>query len=126
MIGGSDIVISARGEPETLDTCARVIREFWPNATFQDARSGTKFETYQDLPFGRLQELLVYADGDAEAAWDRGDADVAENSMVYLILSADHLTIVSDDPNASEMHAILESIRSALAPDILGSYAEAA
>ena len=115
MIDGSDIVIPAKGDPETLDACVRIIREYWPQATFEDALNGDKYGHYAGLPFGRLRELFVYPDASAEKAWDQGDASAATNTMLYLILSPGQLTVTLDDPNSEQMRSMLESIRSRLA-----------
>lgn len=126
MIGGTDIVIPAKGDSEALDACVRIIREYWPQARFENALTGEKYTNYQDLPFGLLRELFVYPDALAEAAWDQGDPSAATNSMVYLILSPEQVTAILDDPNTTKMRSMLESIRSSLAMDILNTYAEAA
>ena len=114
MIGGSDIVIPAVGDPAALDACTRIIRRYWPSATFEDAVTGTKYGDYKALPTGSLRELLVYQDPDAEAAWDSGMSDAGTNTMIYLILSPSDVTAVVDDPNAVGMRMILESIKSIL------------
>jgi hypothetical protein len=121
MIEGTDIVIPAKGDPEALDSCARLIREYWPLATFENALTADKYDRYEDLPFGRLRELFVYPDRSAEKAWDQGDANAATNSMIYLILSPDNVTVILDDPNTEEMRSMLESIRCCLARDVLKS-----
>lgn len=126
MIGGTDIVIPAKGDPEALDVCARLIREYWPAARFEDALTGEKFERYEELPFGCLRELLIYPNAVAEMAWDQGDANAIANSMVYLILSPTCVTLVIDDLGTPQMQSMLESIRSSLAMEILNTYAEAA
>ena len=111
MIGGTDIVIPAKGDSETLDACVRMIREFWPEARFEDALTGEKYSRYTDVPIERLGELFVYPDVIAETLWDRGDANAAANSMVYLVLSPENVTVVADDPTAEPIKSMLESIR---------------
>lgn len=114
MIGGIDVVVPAKGDSGALDACVRIIREYWPNAVFENAESGDKFSRYPELSFGKLRELLIYPDKDAEKAWDKGDADVCKNSMLYLIRSSDNVTLVTDDPSTPEMQAILDSMRQSL------------
>ena len=126
MIGGTDIVIPTKGDSEALDACVRIIREYWPQARFENALTGEKYAHYHDLPFGLLREVFVYPDTLAERAWDQSEVDAATNSVLYLILSPDHITLILDDPNTSAMRSMLESIRSSLAMDILNTYAEAA
>jgi hypothetical protein len=126
MIGGTDIVIPTKGDCEALDACVRIIREYWPQATFENALTAEKHNHYEELPFGHLRELFVYPDAVAEKAWDQGEANAATNSMLYLILSPDHVTVVLDDPNTEPMRSMLKSIQSSLAMDLLNTYAEAA
>lgn len=114
MIGGTDIVIPATGAAAALDAGVRAIREYWPQATFEDAVTGEKYSRHSDLPFDRTQELFVYKDASAEAAWDADEPDSPINSMVYLILAADSVTAVVDAPETKEMRAILQAIRKVL------------
>jgi hypothetical protein len=110
MPGGTDIVIPAKGDPEALDACVRMIREYWPRATFENALTGEKYQHYAELPFGPLRELFVYPDAAAEKSWDEGDTSAATNSMLYLILSPSHVTVIVDQPNTEEMRSVLKSI----------------
>ncbi len=126
MIGGTDVVIRAKDEPETLDACVRIIREYWPHAQFEDALTGEKYNRYHELSFGQLRELFVYPDAMAESAWDRSDGNAATNSILYLILSPQSVTVVVDDPATEPMRSLLASIQSILTQDIFGTYAEAA
>lgn len=119
MIGGTDVVLPARGDPAALDACARVIRRFWPQARFEDAVTGDKYPSYGDIPFGQVQQLLIYHDEHAEAAWDADRADSPPNSMLYVILSEDFVTIVVDNPDAPDLRALLESVREILQMNML-------
>src|SRR2546421_5789641 len=98
MIGGTDIVIPTIGDSEALDACVRMIREYWPQAVFENALTGEKYQHYRELPFGQLRELFVYPNAGAMAAWDHGEESAATNSMLYLILSPDQVTVVLDEP----------------------------
>jgi hypothetical protein len=126
MIEGTDIVIPAKGDPETLDACVHIVREYWPLARFENALTGEKFSRYKELPFGSLRELFIYPDNLAESSWDHGDANANTNSMLYLILTPDGVTVVLDDPSTNEMRSMLDSIRGSLAMEIFNTYAEAA
>lgn len=131
MIGGTDIVIPAVGDPAALDACARIVQRRWPHARFEDAVTGEKYARYGDIPLGRVRELFAYPDDKAEAAWDAGSPESPPNSMLYFILGPDSVTAVLDDPNTPEMQAILESIRNLmyeriLSPGLEEEYAEAA
>src|SRR4051794_5569313 len=98
MIGGTDIVIPATGDDAAFEGCLRAILQHWPQATFEDAITGEKYGRYDDRPPGHTKELFIYKDAAAEAAWDADKPDSPTNSMVYLILSADSVTAVVDDP----------------------------
>jgi len=130
MIGGKDIVIPAVGSPASLDACARVIQRQWPHARFEDAETGEKYSSYGEIPIGRIRHLLAYPNVQAEALWDADKPDSPVNSMLYLILSENSVTVVLDDPNVGEMPAILEGIRTMMEMEILNTdafcYAEAA
>ena len=117
MIGGSDIVFPAVGDSAALEACARIVGRHWPNIRFEDAITGDKYQRLGDIPFGRVRELLAYLDSGAEAAWDADSPDSPENSMLYLIVRPQDVTVVLDNPNTPEMRSILESIR-----DFLWSY----
>jgi hypothetical protein len=124
MIGGTDIVIPVADDLTALDACVRIVRSYWPRASFEDALTGRKYRRYADVPIGVLRELFAYRDVSAEAAWDAGAPDVAANMMMYLILSDDFVTAVVDDPSTVEMRSILDSIREVLRMDIMSTKAE--
>ncbi|HQU44156.1 MAG TPA: hypothetical protein PK867_15155 [Pirellulales bacterium] len=126
MIGGTDIIIPATGDPAALDICARIVRRYWPQARFEDAVTGEKYAQYGEIPLGCVRELLVYRDAHAESAWDADDANSPENSMLYLILSGDSITVVLDDPDAADMRSIVGSLRTSLEAAIQRTYAAAA
>jgi hypothetical protein len=110
MIGGSDIVIPAVGGPAALEACARIVKQNWPNARFENAVTGEKYERLDDIPFAAVRELLVYPDAQAEAAWDADSPDSPENSMLNLIVSPESITVVTDNPDTPNMRSILDSI----------------
>ena len=126
MIGGTDIVIPAVGDPAALEACVRIVQRRWPNARFENAETGEKYARYSDIPFGKVHELFAYPNQRAEAAWDADSPDSPPNSMLYLILSPEYVTAVLDDPNTADMQAMLEAFRTMLWTDKLSTYAEAA
>jgi hypothetical protein len=128
VIGGNDIVFPAVGDPASLEACARIVGRHWPNIRFEDAITGDKYQRLGDIPFGRVRELLAYPNADAEAAWDADSPDSAKNSMLYLIVRPEDLTVVLDDPSTAEMQSILNAIRTLLKTgfDVLFTYARAA
>jgi hypothetical protein len=119
MIGGTDIVIPAVGDPSTLEACARIVQRCWPEARFEDAETGEKYARYCEIPLARVHELFAYQDEKAEAAWDADSPTSPPNSMIYLILAPDSITAVVDDPNTPEMQAILEAIRNMMSERML-------
>ena|ERR1700722_4863599 len=114
MIGGNDIVIPAVGDPASLGACARIVQRHWPHARFEDAETGDKYASCDKIPFGCVRQLLAYPDARAEAAWDADSPDSPPNSMLYLILSPKAITVVLDDPSATDMRSILDSIKTML------------
>lgn len=130
MIGGKDIVIPAFGSPDALDACARVVQRQWPHARFEDAETGEKYSSYNEIPFNRVRQLLAYPNAEAEQHWDEDHPNSPLNSMLYLVLAERSITAVADDPDAHDMSAILEGIRTIVATEILNTdalcYAEAA
>lgn len=119
MIGGTDIIIPATGDAAALETCARMVKQHWPTARFEDAVTGKKYSRYGDIPLDRVRELFAYRDAQSEEAWDADSPDSPKNSMLYLILSPDFITAVVDDPGAAEMKPLLESLRAALLDRVL-------
>lgn len=128
MIGGNDIVFPAVGDSAALEACARIVGRHWPDARFEDAITGDKYQRLGDIPFGRVRELLAYPSASAEAAWDAETADCSENSMLYLIARLEDITVVIDNPETAEMRSILNAISDLLRSgfDILFTYAKAA
>jgi hypothetical protein len=102
------------------------VARYWPHVRFEDAITGDKYQRLGEVPFGKVKELLAYADAEAEAAWDSDRPDSAENSMLNLIVRPEDVTVVLDNPNTAEMRAILTAIHDLIWPDILLTYARAA
>lgn len=121
MIGGHDIVIPAVGIPASLDACARIVQRQWPRARFEDAETGEKYSCYGEIPIGQVRQLLAYPNAEAEALWDADNPDSPVNSMLYLILGEESVTVVLDDPNIGEMPAILKGIRTMMQMEILNT-----
>ncbi len=128
MIGGTDIVFPAVGDSAALEACARIVGRHWPNVRFEDAVTGEKYQRLADIPLGKVRELLAYPNAAAEAAWDADTPDSPENSMLYLIVRPEDITVVLDNPNTAEMRSILNAIRDLLRTgfDSLFTYARAA
>ena len=126
MIGGIDIVFPAVGDSAALEACARIVGRHWPDIRFEDAITGDKYQRLGDIPFGKVSDLLAYPNAAAEAAWDADKPDSAENSMLYLIVRPEDITVVLDNPHTAEMKSILAAIHDLLRADILNTYARAA
>lgn len=126
MIGGNDIVFPAVGDSAALEACARIVGRHWPNIRFEDALTGDKYPRLGDIPLGRVRELLAYPNAEAEAAWDADNPASPENSMLYLIVRPEDITVVLDNPDTAEMRSILDAIHDWLWTDILTTYARAA
>jgi hypothetical protein len=131
MIGGTDVVIRGIGDSAALEACARIVQRSWPRARFEDADTGDKYAAWDDIPSGQVRELFAYPNEQSEAAWDEGSPEAPANSMLYLLLSADGITAVLDDPSTAEMQMILDSIRTlmrerTLSPDMEEQYVEVA
>jgi hypothetical protein len=126
MIGGNDIVFGAVGDSASLEACARIIRRVWPHVRFEDAVTGDKYKHITEIPFGSVRELLAYLSKEAEASWDADSPDSPENSMLYIIVRENDITVVLDDPDAAEISLILEGIRGALWAYVESTFARAA
>jgi hypothetical protein len=126
VIGGNDIVFPAVGDSAALEACARIVARHWPNIRFEDATTGDKYQRIGDIPLGRVRELLAYPNADAEAAWDADSPESPENSMLYLIVRPEDITVVLDNPDTAEMRSILDAIHHLLWTDILFTYKRAA
>jgi hypothetical protein len=127
MNGRADIMIPPTADPvASLDACARIVRRYWIQARFEDPATATKY-SYQDIPFGRVEELLAYRNSQAEAAWDADNPDVPVNSMLHLMRFPQCITAVMDDAKAADMESMLASMGASLRKlDAPNPYGEAA
>lgn len=70
------------------------------------------------IPFGEIEELLVYRDLHSADTWDaEGAVPAVYNTMIHLILDNDLLRVVVDDRDA-DMEEFLSAIQSALRDEI--------
>ena len=115
MIGGTDIIIPTQAGTAALDLSARLISRDWPEAVFEHAETSQRAETYQGLQFSGVSELLIYKNMNTAKAWgEKGAVPELSNTMIHLLVSAESLTAVVDDPNADDMKLLIDSIRHAL------------
>jgi len=128
VIGGNDVVFPAVGDPASLEACARIVGRHWPDIRFEDAITGDKYQSLDQIPFGKVRELLAYANSDAEAAWDADSPNSPENSMLCLIVRPEDITVVLDNPETAEMRSILKAIGDLMKTgfDVLFTYRRAA
>ena len=111
MIGGNDVVFPGVGDSDSMEACARIVGRYWPEIRFEDAITGDKYQRLADIPFGKVRELLAYPNAAAEAAWDSDRSDSPENSMLYLIVRPEDVTVVLDNPRTEMMQSLLNAIR---------------
>jgi hypothetical protein len=118
MIGGADIVIEYPGAMRAsggLDIAVRRIASRWPTFVLQDAATGSRFDSYREIPFASLSEIFVYRDVNAFESWKDLGADASNaNSMVHLIAEDQGITIVVDDRADPTMASIVREIRDLL------------
>ncbi len=119
MIGGVDISIPTKTGALSLEAAVRVVRQFWIDAVYENGETGERYPRFEDIPFGKLDEVFIYRDSGAADVWEeKGAVPEAFNSMVHLISDDDTLTLVVDGMNL-EMEQLSDAIRSQLADDIL-------
>lgn len=115
MIGGTDITIETNAGSAAVETAVRLLQQRWPQAVFEDARTGAKRGRCFVLSGTGDEEVFVYRDEDIAQEWDDKGADPElANTMLHLLLKEGILTIVLDDPSDPFMIEYLESLRNAL------------
>jgi hypothetical protein len=125
MIGGIDIPIRTRAAESSLIAAVRAIRQYWPEAVFENGSTGERYQSYWDTPFDSLDEVFVYRDSGAADIWDsEGAIPAAYNSMIHLVAEEGLTTVVIDDLEDRAIKEMVEAIRSALDNDILNTVAE--
>lgn len=119
MIGGIDVRIPTRAGLSSVEVAVRAVRQFWPDAVFENGLTGQRYNYFRELPFGSLKEVFVYRDNTLADAWDsEGAIPSLYNTMVHIIADEGMLTVVIDERTA-DMEIILGAIRSGLCDDIL-------
>ena len=110
MIGGTDRVFDAVGDSASLEACVRIIRKKWPQARFENAETGEKYSTLNEIPCGSVRELLVNSDATAEESWDHDRPDSPQNSLISILVRTNEVTIIVDDTESPDMRFILDGI----------------
>ena len=115
MIGGEDVVIPTTSRANAMEACLRVALRYWPNAILDDANSEDRFLHFEDVPIGRLDEMLVYQNEHFANEWDKhGAIPEIDSTMLHFLVSNDSLTVVVGNLTDELNLRILESIRSAV------------
>jgi len=122
MIGGTDIIMPVRDAETALDLAIRATLRLWKLPVFEDADTGEMFTDYRDLVLGGRQEILVYRDPAAQAAWKELGADESlDGTMIHLIARDGELTIAVDDVPNPSICAFIHAVRGGLRDDLFGS-----
>lgn len=114
MIGGVDVRIPTSAGRQAMEVAVRAVRQAWPRSVFENGRTGDRYDRFQQIPFGRMEELFVYRDADAENRWnEKGAVPELANTMIHLLHDQGLITVVIDNHD-EEVDAILGAIRSGL------------
>lgn len=118
MIGGIDVHLPTLAGTSSIEVAVRAIRQRWPRATFENGVTGDRYDQFEQVPFGQIEELFVYRDCELADRWEEeGAVPELSNTMIHLILDDDLLTVVVDERNM-EMEEMLTSIKSGLHDEI--------
>ncbi|MCK9459599.1 MAG: hypothetical protein M0R80_08170 [Proteobacteria bacterium] len=113
-IGGIDILIPHEiDEKLAVYLTARLIRQHWENAVFENANTEEYYEDYHKLPTRELSEIFVYKDKICKAEWDWDQGNAGPNTMIYVIGQKDLITLVADERD-DEMNEIVSGVISVL------------
>ena len=124
MIGGIDIHLPTNAGISAIEVAVRAIRQFWRNATFENALTGKRYDFFLQIPFGNIEELFVYRDSAAADLWDeQGAVSCTRNSMIHLLYDEEEITLVVDEQDAS-INRLVTAIASGLRDEILFVSAE--
>ena len=119
MIAGIDIRIPTRLGTASVEVAVRVIKQVWPHAVFENGLTGERYHRFQQIPFGKIEEIFVYRDRASADVWDEeGAVPAASNSMIHVIADEDMVTLVVDE-NTNEMIEIINSVETALSDVLL-------
>jgi hypothetical protein len=118
MIGGIDIELSTWAGDSSLERAVQAIRQFWPDAVFQEVLTGDRYDTFDQIPFGGKREIFVYRDPKAADRWDaKGAVPSLYNTMVHLITDPGFITVVVDEEDEFTRQ-LIKAISSALRDDL--------
>lgn len=119
MIGGIDVHLPTMAGASSTEVAVRAIRQRWCLATFENGITGERYDHFQQIPFGEIEELFVYRDAESADKWDaEGAVPDVYNTMIHLILDENLLTVVVDSKDAAMME-LIAAIESGLRDEIL-------
>jgi hypothetical protein len=124
MIGGIDIHIRTMAGDRSIEVAVRAVRLQWPNAVFENALTGERYESFWQIPFAEIEELFVYRDAALADAWDAlGAVTSVLNTMIHILSDRSTLTIVIDERDGV-MERIVMAIESAACDEVFRVPAE--
>jgi hypothetical protein len=120
MFAGEEITIPfVMDRGMALELSARAMLEVWKDGIIQDGQTAEVYHDFSAVPFGRMQEMMIYRDEASVESWERLGADEENrNTMVHFLFPAEHLggdenmVFVLDDVMAAEAISIISAVRS--------------
>ncbi len=114
MIGGIDVQIPTRCGPVSTEVAIRAIRQRWPQSEYENGLTGERYREFSQIPFGDIEEILVYRDCTSADRWDaEGAIPSLRNTMIHIIADPGLVTVVVDERDAA-MEEVIAAISSAL------------
>jgi hypothetical protein len=128
MIGGHDVTFRTETPAQVTDGAVRIVRASWQEAVVENAETGELLQRDSLVGVGELPtEIFVYKSTAARASWTaKGAAPENANLMVHIIRGENSMTIVVDDPSATEMEVLIAAISDHVYQDIFWMRATAA
>jgi hypothetical protein len=117
MIGRVDIVIPTRADPrDAMVVSLRLIKLIWPDVVVQDANSGDIAEIGGDALIPEMMtDAFVYQNQEMAMKWEElGAEPELADTMIYILVRNEEVTIVVDDPELESSRKFLSGIKSAL------------
>ena len=119
MIGGVDMHLPSMAGDLSVEVAVRAIRQRWTRAVFEDGITGERYNLFEQIPFGEIEELFVYRDSASADTWDaEGAIPATHNTMIHLIPGDDLLTVVIDEKDDA-IEELIGAIKSGLRDEIL-------
>jgi len=108
MISGNDIIIHTTSPSEIAEQILKMIRLEWNDMVIEDADTGETFEFvipgFQKIP----HEFFVYENAAIKQLWDdEGACNANANTMFHVLLQAQQVTVVVDDPSITSNRNVI-------------------